>query len=381
MINKLLSFLNGACRYCNQSAGFLRKQHGPCRDLHAQGIREMTELAAQAAGTTGFNEAALRNTLGAIAARARATEEDISQAIADGWAQGVQNAMQDGTLSHEEEDHLRVFRDRMADQDLPSVIAGSSTLDRAARDRISSQARRAALAVGDSGAIQELDNARRRAMMSTTHRRQLLIRAWEEAVETTIEDGVISLDEENALSRYLDHFGLTAADVNANGAHTSLVQAAVIRDVTMGIIPQRQNIQGRVPFPFNLMKSETLVWVIQGVGYLETVVRRERQGTSHGVSIRVARGLYYRPSTFRSQPIEWEENVKADTGLLDLTTKHVYFAGSRKKFRVRYDRIVNFEPYEDGLGIMRDAQTAKPQTFVTGDGWFVYNLATNLAQM
>ena len=30
---------------------------------------------------------------------------------------------------------------------------------------------------------------------------------------------------------------------------------------------------------------------------------------------------------------------------------------------------------------MRDAQTARPQTFRTGDGWFVYNLTTNLAQM
>ena len=47
--------------------------------------------------------------------------------------------------------------------------------------------------------------------------------------------------------------------------------------------------------PFNLMKSETLVWVIQDVNYLETVTRRERRGTSHGVSIRVARGMYYRP--------------------------------------------------------------------------------------
>ena len=30
---------------------------------------------------------------------------------------------------------------------------------------------------------------------------------------------------------------------------------------------------------------------------------------------------------------------------------------------------------------MRDAQTAKYQSFQTGDGWFAYNLATNLAQM
>ena len=58
----------------------------------------------------------------------------------------------------------------------------------------------------------------------------------------------------------------------------------------------------------------------------------------------------------------------ADTGLLGLTTKHIYFAGRKKKFRVRYDRIVSFDPYDDGFGIMRDAQAAKPQTFRTGDG-------------
>ena len=30
---------------------------------------------------------------------------------------------------------------------------------------------------------------------------------------------------------------------------------------------------------------------------------------------------------------------------------------------------------------MRDAHTAKPQAFKTGDGWFAYNLAVNLVQM
>jgi hypothetical protein len=30
---------------------------------------------------------------------------------------------------------------------------------------------------------------------------------------------------------------------------------------------------------------------------------------------------------------------------------------------------------------MRDAQTAKPQSFKTRDGWFAYYLAVNLAQM
>ena len=114
---------------------------------------------------------------------------------------------------------------------------------------------------------------------------------------------------------------------------------------------------------------------IRLLNFLATVTCGDRQGTSHDVSIRVARGSYYRPSTFRTKPIEWEETVNVDIGMLGLTTKHIYFAGSGKRFRVRYDKIVAFDPYQDGFGVMRDAQTAKPQTFRTGDGWFPYNLA------
>ena len=129
------------------------------------------------------------------------------------------------------------------------------------------------------------------------------------------------------------------------------------------------------------MKSETLVWVMRDVDYYETKTRRERRGSSHGLSIRITRDVYYRPSSFRSQAVAWDETVHADNGLLGFTTKHLYFSGPNKKFRVTYNPTVDFEPFSDGFGLMRDAQTAKPQSFRTGDGWFAYNLATNLAQM
>ena len=45
------------------------------------------------------------------------------------------------------------------------------------------------------------------------------------------------------------------------------------------------------------------------------------------------------------------------------------------------DRIVSFEAYDDGIGIMRDTQTAKPESFHTTEGWSVYNVVTNLAQL
>ena len=108
---------------------------------------------------------------------------------------------------------------------------------------------------------------------------------------------------------------------------------------------------------------------------------RGRFGDCTKPSIHAAQGVYYRPSTFRSRNTEWDETVHQDTGLLGFTTKHLYFSGAKKKFRVRYDRIVDFEPFSNGFGIMRDAQSAKPQSFRTGDGWFAYNLAVIPAQM
>ena len=95
----------------------------------------------------------------------------------------------------------------------------------------------------------------------------------------------------------------------------------------------------------------------------------------------IARGLYYSPRQFRSQTHEWDETVHVGTGLLALTSKHIYFHGGAKSFRIPYSKIVSFEQFRDGFGLMRDAQTAKPQWFRTGDGWFVYNLVTNLARL
>ena len=69
------------------------------------------------------------------------------------------------------------------------------------------------------------------------------------------------------------------------------------------------------------------------------------------------------------------------TGALGVTTKHIYFTAPQATFRIAYNKIVSFSPYSDGIGVQRDARTAKPQLFGLKDGLFIYNLVTNLSQM
>ncbi len=367
----------GNCVYCGEKAGFLRRKHKACERIHRDGLAEMAALAEQAAASGEFNADNVRQRLAAIAERSFAGEDHVTAAIERGWERAVAESLADAILTQAEEVRLREFRDRFALADASGKAAAQ--LDEAAEARLLRSARAAALAMADGeSALQELADAIDQSALPPAQRRELLAAAWEQAVEGVLEDGLLSLDEEAALVRYLRRFDLSAFDVDVNGGHTHMVQAATIREAAEGVVPQRQKLSERPPF--NLMKSEQLVWTMDDVDYHEVVTRRERRGTSHGLSIRVAKGLYYRPGAFRSRVHEWEETVHVDTGLLGITTKHVYFHGSRKRFRIRYDRIVSFDPFDDGFGVMRDAQTAKPQSFRTGDGWFAYNLVVNLAQ-
>jgi hypothetical protein len=52
-------------------------------------------------------------------------------------------------------------------------------------------------------------------------------------------------------------------------------------------------------------------------------------------------GLYYLPTIFGRRIHEWEKNARVDTGLLGVTTKHLYFHGSRKRFRVWLENMAS----------------------------------------
>lgn len=207
----------------------------------------------------------------------------------------------------------------------------------------------------------------------------LLITAWENAVNQVLDDNVLTKKEEEALVLFRDHFTLSQDELDRNGAYSKLVKGAVIRDLLEGKLPQRVTIEGSLPF--NFQKSETIVWVFQNVDYLEQRTRRRYVGGSSGVNVRFARGVYYRVGNFRGNPIDVQESVFVDTGILAITDKHIYFAGDVRAFKIAHAKIISFTPYSDGIGIQRDALTSKPQSFVTDDGWFTYNLLSTLAKM
>ena len=96
---------------------------------------------------------------------------------------------------------------------------------------------------------------------------------------------------------------------------------------------------------------------------------------------RVMKGVYYHVGSFRGHTIERSERTHVDTGLMVATNKNIYFDGPKATFRIPYAKIVAFETFSNGLGLIRDSRSAKHEFLVTHDGWFTYNLLTNLARL
>jgi hypothetical protein len=70
----------------------------------------------------------------------------------------------------------------------------------------------------------------------------------------------------------------------------------------------------------------------------------------------------------KATPIITSQMEFADSGLPAVTTENLYYKGQRKSFRIPYSKIVSFTQYSDGIGLQREAASARPQVFVTGDG-------------
>ena len=230
----------------------------------------------------------------------------------------------------------------------------------------------------DLATINELEKICDDSFISKMELDDILANTYAETLDKYLDDGMLSEEEEGILNLYIDHFYLTQEVLEKRDSLSKTLRASIIRDVLNGEeIANRINISGNLPFKFQ--KSENLIWLFKGVQLYEQRIKTTYEGGSQGVSIRIAKGLYYRTSSFKGRPVKTTNIVPIAKGFLALTNKHLYFSSGVKNFRINYNKIITVNPYSDGVGVQKDGVTAKPQIFSNIDGWFCYNFIKNIA--
>ena len=94
----------------------------------------------------------------------------------------------------------------------------------------------------------------------------------------------VTLVHQNALSRYVNRMNLTLEETDDDGAHTMLLQSAVLRDTLDGITPE---LQPRATLPLELQEGEKLVWASENVGHFRTVNVKEPNAAIHSHNVQL----------------------------------------------------------------------------------------------
>jgi len=204
----------------------------------------------------------------------------------------------------------------------------------------------------------------------------LILDGFGALIERALDDHVLSEAEEERIVVLRDAFEIAPARFQESGLQQRLVKGAILRDLQEGSPRNRLTISGGVPFL--LRKSEELVWVFQDVPYHTMKERVQYVGGSTGVSVRVARGVYLRTGGYKGERVSTQSLELQDVGLLGITTKHLYFKGLHKGFRIALSKLVSIERFSDGIGILKDGANPKPQIFAVDDPWFAANLLAQL---
>lgn len=191
------------------------------------------------------------------------------------------------------------------------------------------------------------------------------------AIDDFIED-----EEESIINDLITRTGLTKTSLNQFNWWDKYQKLLVLKDIMNGQFPRTNSFSS--VSNINLMKTESIVWVEDGVEYLEQIKRVQYVGRSSGLSIRIAKGIYYRVGAFKGTPVERHEIRNMGQGTLTITNKNIYFYSRMISIKIPFSKIISFTPFSDGLGIMKDGATAKPQIFSGLDGWFIFNIVSNI---
>ncbi len=212
-------------------------------------------------------------------------------------------------------------------------------------------------------------------MSSIKEKRITLKHATLRYLENISRSPDISIEKENYIDSLIEAFSLS--EIQHSDEYVSFVKTLVVQDMLNGITPTRNSFSG----PINLQKGEVFIWAFNDAVYYEEVTERTNVGASNGLSVRIAKGVYYRVGAFKGQTLV-KSSLKAKYGgTLILTNKNIIFYSKERSMRFPYSKIISYVPFDDSIGIQLDKANAK--TFYIGyiDGRHAYNIVSNIPNL
>ena len=355
------------CKYCGQSSGLFSSSHKECEGKHTAGVGELHQLLSryfQQLTTSADIQRRLQalrkeNYLNAddIAIEATSAIDNYTAAIHRPFKMDVvQNVVH--LVSALAEPYRVIDRNGAVTRFAQKVIKGHIAEYFTGKQDIN------ATRVAVNQVTSELP-------ISNDALQEAYLYMLDKAATNYLKDGLLSNQEEQRVSTYTSAFGIPTNNLPAcyqNSDISRLTQSTILTNLQQGILPQQNTF-----VPIILSKGECILWQYSDVKLFEEKIQREYHSNRGGLSIRICKGVYYRPSTGRMKPVEHSYMNLEGTGDLYITNKHLIFNSPTKGMKIPYSKIIGVTPYSDGLEVNRDGNNKR--IILQGfDSWFIMNV-------
>ena len=204
-----------------------------------------------------------------------------------------------------------------------------------------------------------------------------LISVLESKILDFLSDGIINEDEKEYIYNFIEYSTLSNTDtLNESNVFQKFLQSLILRDIQEGKVVERCKIEN---LTILLSKNERVLWLFNYVeGYEEKTGSKYISG-SRGISMKICKGVYYRVGETNGHSVEYEYDKELGKGSFIITNKNLYFIGP-KQVKIGISKVLSFEPYSDGIVIVKDGVNPKPYKFRGFDPWFVINAMQLLAE-
>lgn len=193
-------------------------------------------------------------------------------------------------------------------------------------------------------------------------------------VDSILADNYFSEEEELELNRLCELTGGLNSRVVKDWDLAKLTRARLIRDLLTGNVRPVFNAQN---FPIVLQRKEVVVWGANNVEFITTKTERQFVAGSRGVSVRIAKGVYYRVGNSRGHTESKEVLDNLGKGFLVVSNKHIFINATKLNKKIPLSKLISVTPYRGEVEICCEGNRGRPIYVKVPDSQFWANVIGN----
>lgn len=193
-------------------------------------------------------------------------------------------------------------------------------------------------------------------------------------IDHILADNYFSEQEEKDLNTFFELTKINQSDLKDEDVK-KILKAKLVRDLINGDV--HPVMQADSSLPIILKKKEILIW---GDNFLKIStlksVRKYVAG-SRGVSIRIAKGIYYRTGGIKGHSESQQVQTSLGYGLVAVTNMNVFIQTSEFTKKIPLSKLISVVPYKNEIEINCENNAGKPIFIETNDPYFWANIMSN----